>query len=129
MSNGGISPYSKVVALRDVNSSEISWCFFKLEFFFSKIFVRYFTIKVSTNWWNLFYNAKSSKYHSTEKQPLPWILSLYNLWGWFLPPFWSHRARRDSRAKRGWEWAGTQDMSLVHLFFPFNFFKHYEWRW
>ena len=31
--------------------------FFKLEFF-SKIFVRYFTIKVSTNWWNLFYNAK-----------------------------------------------------------------------
>ena len=86
---GGISPYSKVVALRVVNSSEILWCF-KLEFF-SNIFVRYFTIKVSNNWWNLFYNAKSSKYHSTEKQPLPWILSLYNLWGWFLPPFWSHR--------------------------------------
>jgi hypothetical protein len=37
-----------------------------------------------------FYNAKSGKYHSPEKQPFPSELSLYNLWSCFLPPFWSH---------------------------------------
>ena len=47
---GEISPYSKVVKLRVVNSFEISQCF-KLEFF-SKIFVTYFAIKVYTKWWN-----------------------------------------------------------------------------
>ena len=40
---GGISPYSKVVGLRVVNSSENLWCF-KLDFF-SNFFVRYITIK------------------------------------------------------------------------------------
>ena len=66
---GGISPYSKVVELRVVNSSKK----------FSKIFISYFTTKVSTNQWNFFYNAKSGKYHSTKKQPLLSILFLYNL--------------------------------------------------
>ena len=87
---GGISTYSKVVKLRVVNSFENLQCL-KLEFF-SKFFVTYLTIKVSTYWWNLFYNAKGGKYHSPEKQPFPWELSHYNLWGGFLPPFWSHSA-------------------------------------
>jgi hypothetical protein len=58
--------------------------------FHSKNFVTYFAIKVTTDWWNFFYNAKSGKYHSPEKQPFPSELSLYNLWSCFLPPFWSH---------------------------------------
>ena len=77
---GGISSYSKVV-----NSFENLQCF-KLEFF-SKIFVG---IKVSTYWWNLYYNAKGGKYHSPEKQPFPSGISHYNLWDCFLPPFGSH---------------------------------------
>ena len=138
---GGISPYSKVVALRVANSSEILWCF-KLEFF-SKIFVRYFTIKVSTNRWNLFYNAKSSKYHSTKKQPLPSILSLYNLWGWFLPPSWFHRVTHSTHPHlksvnscrhrhtwqqqvgintglkpEGWEWPKQAQVMRIVLFGP-----------
>jgi hypothetical protein len=52
--------------------------------------VTYFAIKVTTDWWNFFYNAKSGKYYSPEKQPFPSELSLYNLWSCFLPPFWSH---------------------------------------
>jgi hypothetical protein len=50
-------------------------------------------IKSSTNQWNFFYNAKSgknAKYHSPEKQHFPSGLSLYNLWGCFLPCSWSH---------------------------------------
>ena len=36
------------------------------------------------------YNAKSGKYHSPKKQHFPSELFHYNLWGCFLPPFWSH---------------------------------------
>ena len=46
--------------------------------------------KVTTNQWNLFYTAKSGKYHRPEKQPFPLEISLYNLWGCFSQPFWSH---------------------------------------
>ena len=40
----------------------------------------------------IFYNVKSSKFNCPEKQHFPWELSHYNLWGGFLPPFWSHSA-------------------------------------
>ena len=49
---GGISPYSKVVTLRVVNSFEILWCL-KL-FFFPNFFAIYFAIKVAIKWWNYF---------------------------------------------------------------------------
>ena len=82
---GGFSPYSKVVTL--------SYKFlqhFRLEFF-SKFLVIYFTVKVTTDWWNFLYNAKSGKLHSPKKQHFPSVLFHYNVWGCFLPPFWSHR--------------------------------------
>ena len=46
--------------------------------------------KATTNQWNLFYTAKSGKYHRPKKQPFPLEISLYNLWGCFSQPFWSH---------------------------------------
>jgi hypothetical protein len=49
---GGISPYSKVVTLRVVNSFE-NLQHFKL-FFFSNFFAIYFGIKVAIKWWNFF---------------------------------------------------------------------------
>ena len=45
-----------------------------------------------------FYNAKSSKYHSTGKQHFSSILLHYILWGCFLPPLWSHRVVTSKRA-------------------------------
>ena len=39
--------------------------------------------KVTTNQWNLFYTAKSGKYHSSKKQSFPLEISLYKLWGCF----------------------------------------------
>jgi hypothetical protein len=61
---------------------------------FFKKFPTYFAIKISTNWWNLYYDAKSGKYHDPEKQHFPSVLAPlppYNLWGCLSPPFWSHR--------------------------------------
>jgi hypothetical protein len=49
---GGISPYSKVVTLRVVNSFKNLQCF-KL-FFISSFFAKCFAIKVAINWWNFF---------------------------------------------------------------------------
>jgi hypothetical protein len=91
----GNFPYSKVgilVTYFVINVSTNQWNFSllkKREFLVINII-----IKSSTNQWNFFYNAKSgknAKYHSPEKQHFPSGLSLYNLWGCFLPCSWSHR--------------------------------------
>jgi hypothetical protein len=53
--------------------------------------VKYSVIKVTINQWFFFNDAKGGKYHSPKKQHYLSVLSHYNLWGCFLPPFWSHR--------------------------------------
>src|SRR5271168_4780684 len=96
---GGISPYSKVVTLASDGCKFLrNFMTFKVGFFFN-FFVTYFAIKVSTNWWNFFYKGKNGKYHSPEKQNFLSEISLYNLWGCFLQPFWSHSAHADLLTK------------------------------
>jgi len=55
---GGISPHSKVVTLSCKFLRK--FVMFKVGIFF-KNFDMYFAIKVTTNWWNFFYNGKSGK--------------------------------------------------------------------
>ena len=47
---------------------------FSVAIFFIENLVR----KVTTNQWNLFYTAKSGRYHSSKKQPFLSEISLYN---------------------------------------------------
>ena len=74
---GGISPYSKVVTLRVVNSFEILQ-HFKL-FFYSKNFAIYFAIKVAIKWWNFFTMEKVVNPTVPKKLPFPSSLFHYNL--------------------------------------------------
>ena len=84
---GGIYFYSKMVTLS--YKSLRTFMTFYVGIFF-KILVTYFTKKVSTNWCFFFYDAKSGKWHSPEKQHFSSVLALYNVWGCFSPPFQSH---------------------------------------
>ena len=89
--------------------------------FFSKIFVIYFAIKVYTKWWNLFYNAKSCKYNCPKKQPFLCELLHYNIWGGFLPPFWSHSAWTKEMEDKIWINAKTSSSIEFQL-------QHGEWK-
>ena len=43
-----------------------------------------------------FYDSKSGKWHSPEKQHFPSVSALYNVWGCFSPPFRSHSVNRNA---------------------------------
>ena len=60
-----------------------------------------------------FYNGKGSKSHSPEKQPFPWILFHYNLWGCVFPPFGSYRDHCPKKCI--WHCLGSSPSSLTSL--------------